>query len=158
MSDGFGFKSQLCWGFPVGWDGKESACDGKNSAICLWPGFDPQVRKILWRRKWQPTPVFLTGKFHGQKSLAGCSPWGCRDSDVIFTFFFHPALGDFRQHLCSQVPHLKNGNDKCILHRVVRMMFKNSDKQCPQQNSHSPYLNSISNAASFKKSSLTSQG
>ena len=75
-----------------------------------------------------------------------------------FHFFFHPALGDFRQHLFSQVPHLKNRNDKCILHRVVRMMFKNSDKQCPQQNSHSPYLNSISNATSFKKSSLTSQG
>ena len=29
-----------------------------------------------WRRKWQPTPVFLPGKVHGQRSLAGCSPWG----------------------------------------------------------------------------------
>ena len=34
--------------------------------------------KIPWRRKWQPTPVFLPGKFHGQKSLVGCSPWGCK--------------------------------------------------------------------------------
>ena len=33
-------------------------------------------RKIPWRRKWQPTPVFLPGKSHGQRSLAGCSPWG----------------------------------------------------------------------------------
>ena len=30
----------------------------------------------IWRRKWQPTPVFLPGKVHGQRSLAGCSPWG----------------------------------------------------------------------------------
>ena len=33
-------------------------------------------------RKWQPTPVFLPGKFHGQKSLAGYSPWGCKESDT----------------------------------------------------------------------------
>ena len=30
----------------------------------------------IWRRKWQPTPVFLPGKVHGQRRLAGCSPWG----------------------------------------------------------------------------------
>ena len=35
--------------------------------------FNPWVRKILWRRNWQPTPVFLPGKFHGQRSLAGYS-------------------------------------------------------------------------------------
>ena len=38
--------------------------------------FDTQVRKIPWRRKWQPTPVFLPGKFHGQKSLVDYGPWG----------------------------------------------------------------------------------
>ena len=38
--------------------------------------FDPQVRKVSWRRKLQPTPVFLLGKSHGQRSLAGYSPWG----------------------------------------------------------------------------------
>jgi len=32
--------------------------------------------RFLWRRKWQPTPIFLCGKFHGQKSLEGYSPWG----------------------------------------------------------------------------------
>ena len=35
-----------------------------------------------WNRKWQPTPVFLPGKFHGQRSLAGYSPWGCKESDT----------------------------------------------------------------------------
>ena len=38
--------------------------------------FDPWVRKNPWRRKWYPTPVFLSGKFHGQSSLEGYSPWG----------------------------------------------------------------------------------
>ena len=35
-----------------------------------------------WRRKWQPTPVFLPGKSHGQRSLVGCSPWGHTESDT----------------------------------------------------------------------------
>ena len=44
--------------------------------------FDPWVRKIPWRRAWQPTLVFLPGKFHGQRSLAGYSPWGHKQSNV----------------------------------------------------------------------------
>ena len=40
------------------------------------------VEKIAWRRKWQPTPVFLPGKSHGQESLMGYSPWGCKESDM----------------------------------------------------------------------------
>ena len=43
---------------------------------------NPWVRKIPWRRKWQPTPVFLPGKFLGQRSLVGYSPWDCRESDT----------------------------------------------------------------------------
>ena len=35
-----------------------------------------------WRRKWQPTPVFLPGKSHGRRSLVGCSPWGGKESDT----------------------------------------------------------------------------
>ena len=46
-------------------------------------GFDPGIGKILWRRKWQPTPVFLPGKSHGQKRLAGYSPQGCKALDMI---------------------------------------------------------------------------
>ena len=38
--------------------------------------FNPWIEKIPWRRKWQPTPVFLPGQFHGQRSLAGYGPWG----------------------------------------------------------------------------------
>ena len=40
---------------------------------CRRPRFNPRVGKIPWRRKWQPAPVFLPGKFHGQRSLAGYS-------------------------------------------------------------------------------------
>ena len=47
---------------------------------CQWRRheFEPWIGKILWRRKWQSTPVFLPGKSHGQRSLMGYSPWGCK--------------------------------------------------------------------------------
>ena len=52
--------------------------------------FDRWVRKIPWRRKWQPTPVFLPGKFHRQRNLVGCIVHGVakswtRLSDFTFT-------------------------------------------------------------------------
>ena len=53
-------------GLPWWLSGKESACQ------CRRHGFNPWVGKIHWRRKWQPTPVFLPGESHGQKSLEGC--------------------------------------------------------------------------------------
>ena len=55
--------------------GKESACQ------CRRPGFDPWVKKIPWRRKWHPTPVFLPREPHGQRSLAAYSPWGGEELD-----------------------------------------------------------------------------
>ena len=44
--------------------------------------FDPWVRKISWRRAWQPTPIFLPGESHGQRSLGDYSPWGGKESDT----------------------------------------------------------------------------
>ena len=58
--------------------GKEPAC---HCGRCKRRGFNPWVGKT-WGRKWQLAPVFLPGKFHGQRSLAAYSPWGCRDSDT----------------------------------------------------------------------------
>ena len=46
------------------------------------PGFDPWVRKIPWRRTWQPTPVFLPEESHAQSSLAGYRPQGCKELDA----------------------------------------------------------------------------
>ena len=57
--------------------------DGKR--ICLQygrPRFDHWVCKIPWGREWQPTPVFLPGESHGQRSLAGCNPWGHKELDT----------------------------------------------------------------------------
>ena len=51
-------------------------------------GFSPWVRKILWRRKWQPTPVFLPGESHGQRSLVSYSPWGRKESDMTERLHF----------------------------------------------------------------------
>ena len=67
-------RCQLIRGKGLPWwlSGKESACQ------CRRHGFDPWVRKIPWRRKWQPTPVFLPGESHGQRGLEGYSPWGCK--------------------------------------------------------------------------------
>ena len=59
--------------------GKESAYQCRRHKRC---GFDPWVRKIPWRRKGQPTPVYFPGKSHGQRSLSGCSPWSCKESDM----------------------------------------------------------------------------
>ena len=53
--------------------------------ICLQcgrPGFDPWVGKIPWRREWIPTPVFLPGEFHGQRSLVGYSSRGYKKSGM----------------------------------------------------------------------------
>ena len=66
-------------GLPGGASGKESACQCRRCKRC---GFDPWVGKISWRRKWQPTPVFLPGESHGQRSLVGYSLWGHKESDT----------------------------------------------------------------------------
>ena len=66
-------------GFPGGASGKEPTCQCRRHKRHR---FDPWVRKIPWKRKWQPTPVFLPGKSHGQRSLAGYSPWNCKESDI----------------------------------------------------------------------------
>ena len=55
--------------------GKESICQ------CRRRGFNPWVGKIPWRRKWQPISVFLPGKSHGQRILAGNSPWDRKELD-----------------------------------------------------------------------------
>ena len=63
-------SSILTWRIPwtVMPGGKEPACQSRR---CKRPGFDPRVGKIPWRRAWQPTPVFLPGEFHAQRSLVG---------------------------------------------------------------------------------------
>ena len=69
--------------------GKESACQRRRYKRHR---LDPWTGKIPWRRAWQPSPVFLPGKSHGQRSLTGYSPQGCKESDT--TEHVHTGLSD----------------------------------------------------------------
>ena len=68
---------------------KEFACQ------CRRCEFDHWVQKIPQRRKWQPTTVFLPGKSHGQRSLVGYSPWGCKTR--LSNWTTPPLLSSFRE-------------------------------------------------------------
>ena len=59
--------------------GKEPTCQCRRHRRCR---FNPWDGKITWSRKWQLAPVFLPGKFHGQRTLAGYSPWSCEELDT----------------------------------------------------------------------------
>ena len=90
--------------FPGGSDGK------KICLQCGTPGFNPWVRKIIWRREWQPTPVFLPEEFHGQRSLAGYSPWSGKDYYYllfiyylsIYIIYYLSTIYDSYYYLCPQ--------------------------------------------------------
>ena len=91
---GISFQSLLftIMGFPGGALGKGSACNARDAGR---RGFDPWVRKIPWKRAWQPTPVFLSKKFHGQRSLEGYSPWICKESDMTEQPNMHAGIYHF---------------------------------------------------------------
>ena len=67
-------------GLPRWLSGKESACQCRRRGK---HGLDPWVGKTPWRRKWQPILVFLPGESHGQRSLVGYSPWGCKSQTQL---------------------------------------------------------------------------
>ena len=90
--------------FLGGASGKEPSCQCRRHKICE---FDPWVGKIPWRRKWQPTPVFLPEEFHGQRSLAGYSPQTTRLSTESVHFSDSNAL-DHQPHTNgSNLKHIK---------------------------------------------------
>ena len=72
----FWYVYVIVFGLPRWLSGKESVCQ------CRRPRFDPWVRKIYWSRKWQPILVFLSGKLQGQRKLAVCSPWDCKELEM----------------------------------------------------------------------------
>ena len=78
------------WGFPGGTSGKEPACQRRRHK---GPGFNPWVGTIPWRRAWHPTPVFLPGEAHGQRSLRGYSPWGCKELNMTEAALARSAYG-----------------------------------------------------------------
>ena len=117
----------MCWptckcahicagGFPGGANTKGSACNAGR--------FNPWIGKIPWRRKRQPTPVFLPGESHGQRSLAGYSPRSqsrTRLSDFAFTFFGclkHSSQRDGSQRVTA--PDSSQGPNGCVSHHSLR--------------------------------------
>ena len=111
-------------GLPRWHSGKESASagDARDEGLI-------SERKIPWRRKWQPAPVFLPGKFHRQRSLAGYSPWGRIELDMtkllsayILQEYFLILFKDFsnQKNMNTIVLNSKYGKEdetshKCIL-------------------------------------------
>ena len=87
--------------FPGGSDGKESACNAGD------PGSIPGMGRSIWGRKWQPTPVFLPGKFHGQRNLSGLQSMGLqrvrRDWETPLCFLFSQYLCIYKDK--AMVPH-----------------------------------------------------
>ena len=67
------------WSCPGGSVVKNLPTKCRRHKRCL---FNPWIRKIPWKSERQPTPVFLPRESHGQRSLAGYSPWGCKESDT----------------------------------------------------------------------------
>ena len=65
---------------------KNHACNEGDLGLIPW------VRKIPWRRKWQPTPVFVPGESHGQRSLAGYCPWGHKQLDITKHALVHTII------------------------------------------------------------------
>ena len=91
------YGTQSCpGGFPGDSSGKEPPCQCRRHKRCR---FDLWIRKIPWRRSWQPTPVFFWGESHGQRSLEDCSPQGSKEQDVT----------DVTQYACTQ-SHPDNHN------------------------------------------------
>ena len=84
-------------GLPWWLSGKESACQFRRC------GFSPWVQRIPWRRRWQPTPLFLPGKSHGQRSLAGYSSRGRKESDTTERLINNSILVE---QIPSPHPHL----------------------------------------------------
>ena len=92
------FKSRKIHGFPRGSVVKNPPA---MQETCGRRGINPRVGKILWSKKWQPTPVYLPGKSHGQRSQVGYSSWGHKESGTtewLNNTNPHPEGVSFFQH------------------------------------------------------------
>ena len=89
------YKRYRC--FPSGTDDKQSACQCRRHRR---HGFNLWVGEIPCRRKWQPTPVFLAGKFHGPRSPMGYSPLGHKELDTTKQLNTHTKKGPRSLEYC----------------------------------------------------------
>ena len=129
-------------GFPGDASGNESTCQCRGRKRRC---FDPWVGKIPWNRKWQPTPVLLPGECHGQRSLAGYSPWGHRELDsterlnhhchtyiYTHTTSLHIVYTHTHNHLSGiKVSPLKEKHHKCVCVCVCVCVWQEFGKTLP---------------------------
>ena len=116
------------------------SCDCSWKGFCLQclqcgrPRFNPWVRKSPWRRKWQPTPVFLSGESHRQRSLVGYNPWGHKESDttewltLLYTLYIDGCsvgqkeetgpIGDYCNHFWMREERAGVGREKTTHHNL----------------------------------------
>ena len=106
-------------GLPRWQSGKESTFEGRRHRFHLWVGKSP------WRRKWQPTPVLLPRKSHGQRSLASYSQWGHKELDTIeqLSIHTHP-----HTHVCVYIyffePHFGGATNTGVgCHSLLQEIF-----------------------------------
>ena len=93
------------WGFPGGTSGKEPTCQRRRQKR---QAFDPRVGKIPWRRAWQSIPVFLPGESHGERNLAGYSPWDGKESDTTEWLTFSTFTFTFRENFLDSALYNTN--------------------------------------------------
>ena len=106
-----------CESFPLIYNGDPEQCcmssclGGEESTYTFFNNIFIPVRLWLQRRQWHPTPVLLTRKSHGQRSLVGCSPWGLYELDTTERLHFHLSLscsgggnGNPLQYSCLENP------------------------------------------------------
>ena len=135
-SESSSLNSPSCWGvtssfmptrilsFPGGTSGKEPACQCRRHKRHQ---FDPWVGKILWRKAWPPTSVYFLGESHGQRGLAGYSPWG------------HQELGhdrsDFASHKLSSLVKVSFSTSACqhpkTQSNICLFYSWNQARECP---------------------------
>ena len=95
-----------------------------------------------WRRQWHPTPVLLPGKTHGQRSLVGCSPWGCKESDTTERLHFHFSLSCIGEGHGNplQCSCLENPRDGGAWRAAIYGIAQSQTRQQQQQDTHTLYF------------------
>ena len=118
--------------------------DSKESCLqCQTPGFEPWVRKFPWRREWLSTPVFLTGEFQGQRSLAGYSLWGHKESNTteqltLSLHFFFLFYNSFR------FTEKLNGRCRFLVHPLPDVWEASPILNMPPKGAYLFYTQSVS--------------
>ena len=122
-------------GFLGGASGQDPTCH------CMRCGFNPWVGKVPWRRAQQPTPVPLPGKSHGQKSLAGYSPWGRKELDTTeVTPHSSRTAGNARMHPEVEASPVSPAGSSQITIQCSTLFFEGETVPCSMQDILPPAL------------------